>query len=115
MTILINGSPNNAQVGDRLIDVISRAGVELPHVRYHPQLGPIQTADTCLVGNRGGTGACLCDLGLVESAIRFSPGRALSYSVASSPDAAEVSANYERDSIRVVLPRAVANGWAESS
>src|SRR5438270_5030235 len=49
MTILIDGSPSNAQVGERLIDVIVRAGVELPHVCYHPQLGPIQTCDTCLV------------------------------------------------------------------
>jgi formate dehydrogenase major subunit len=29
--------------------VIDRAGVELPQVCYHPQLGPIQTCDTCLV------------------------------------------------------------------
>ena len=49
MTILIDGSLNNARVGERLIDVIVRAGVELPHVCYHPQLGPIQTCDTCLV------------------------------------------------------------------
>src|SRR5713226_8736904 len=53
MTILIDGAPNNAQVGDRLIDVIDRAGVELPHVCYHPQLGPIQTCDTCLVELNG--------------------------------------------------------------
>jgi hypothetical protein len=32
-----------------------------------------------------------------------------------SPDAAEVFANYEGDSIRVVLPRAVATAWTESS
>jgi len=57
---------------------------------------------------------CLHDRGLVESAIRFSPDRALSYSVASSPDAAEVSANYEGDAIRVVLPRAAATAWTES-
>src|ERR1700746_3137278 len=49
MKILIDDSPNNAQAGERLIDVIVRAGVELPHVCYHPQLGPIQTCDTCLV------------------------------------------------------------------
>src|SRR5437868_2106076 len=49
MTILIDGSPNPAEVGERLIDVIGRAGVALPHVCYHPQLGPIQTCDTCLV------------------------------------------------------------------
>src|SRR5258707_14979983 len=49
MTILIDGSPTNVQAGERLIDVIGRSGVELPHVCYHPQLGPIQTCDTCLV------------------------------------------------------------------
>src|SRR5260370_5716574 len=49
MTILIDGSPKDAQVGERLIDVIGHAGIDLPHVCYHPQLGPIQTCDTCLV------------------------------------------------------------------
>src|SRR5579872_2008347 len=49
MTILINGAPTDVQEGERLIDVISRAGVEIPHVCYLPQLGPIQTCDTCLV------------------------------------------------------------------
>src|SRR5258708_14428895 len=53
MTVLIDGSPSNAQEGERLIDVISRAGVELPHVCYHPQLGPIETCDTCLVEMEG--------------------------------------------------------------
>ncbi len=59
--------------------------------------------------------ACLDDRGLVESAIRFSPDQALRYSVASSPHAAEVSVDYEGDSICVMLPRAVATAWAESS
>jgi formate dehydrogenase major subunit len=49
MTILIDGSPKDAQVGERVIDVIGHAGIDLPHVCYHPQLGPIQTCDTCLV------------------------------------------------------------------
>ena len=49
MTILINGSRKEAAEGERLIDVILRSGVELPHVCYHAQLGPIQTCDTCLV------------------------------------------------------------------
>src|SRR5260370_34759386 len=49
MMILINGSPNEARDGERLIDAIGRAGIELPHVCYHPQLGPIQTCDTCMV------------------------------------------------------------------
>jgi formate dehydrogenase major subunit len=49
MMILIDGSLYDAQVGERLIDVMGRAGIELPHVCYHHQLGPIQTCDTCLV------------------------------------------------------------------
>ncbi len=59
--------------------------------------------------------AHLHDSGLVECAIRFPRSRALRYSVASSPDAAEVSVDYEGDSICVMLPRAVATAWAESS
>jgi hypothetical protein len=59
--------------------------------------------------------AHLHDSGLVECAIRFPHSRALHYSVASSPDAAEVSVDYEDDSICVVLPRAVVTGWAEST
>src|SRR5579863_6979639 len=35
--------------GGRLIDAINHAGVHLPQVCYHPQLGPIQTCDTCIV------------------------------------------------------------------
>jgi len=59
--------------------------------------------------------ACLHDRGFVECVIRFGPGRALSYSVARLPEAAEVSVNYDGDSIRVVLPCSVATAWAESS
>ncbi|MBC7773019.1 MAG: (2Fe-2S)-binding protein, partial [Pyrinomonadaceae bacterium] len=35
--------------GERLIDVINRAEIQVPQVCYHPQLGPIQTCDTCMV------------------------------------------------------------------
>ena len=59
--------------------------------------------------------ARLHDCGRVESAIRFSPDRVLSYSVASSPEAAAVSMDYEGDSICVLLPRAMAATWMESS
>src|SRR5690242_18649344 len=48
-TITIDGNTYEAPVGERLIDAIARAGVELPAVCYHPQLGPLQTCDTCLV------------------------------------------------------------------
>jgi formate dehydrogenase major subunit len=47
--LTINGATREARVGERLIDVIRRVGIELPSVCYHPQLGPIQTCDTCFV------------------------------------------------------------------
>ena len=49
MTATINGRPQAIRAGERLIDLINRCGVEIPHVCYHPQLGPIQTCDTCMV------------------------------------------------------------------
>jgi formate dehydrogenase major subunit len=45
----IDGVPVEAAAGELLIDVINRSGRQLPQVCYHPQLGPIQTCDTCLV------------------------------------------------------------------
>jgi formate dehydrogenase major subunit len=54
MTILINGLPCKSEAGERLVDVLNRSGVELSQVCYHPQLGPIQTCDTCLVEVNGG-------------------------------------------------------------
>ena len=47
--VTIDGHACEARTGDRLVDVILRAGISLPHVCYHPQLGPIQTCDTCMV------------------------------------------------------------------
>ncbi len=47
--IILDGQGRNVTAGERLIDVINRAGVQLPQVCYHPQLGPIQTCDTCMV------------------------------------------------------------------
>ena len=49
MTATIDGRPQAIQPGERLIDLINRCGIEVPHVCYHPQLGPIQTCDTCMV------------------------------------------------------------------
>ncbi len=48
-SIYIDGSAHQASEGERILDVIARAGIQIPHVCYHPQLGPIQTCDTCLV------------------------------------------------------------------
>src|SRR5271167_1026497 len=49
MTVTIDGRPQDIHAGERLIDLIDRCGIEVPHVCYHPQLGPIQTCDTCMV------------------------------------------------------------------
>jgi formate dehydrogenase major subunit len=49
MSVTIDGGIHEARDGERLIDVINRSGVALAHVCYHPQLGPIQTCDTCMV------------------------------------------------------------------
>src|SRR5437016_5739187 len=47
--ITLDGSAHDAREGERLIDVINRAAIQSPQVCYHPQLGPIQTCDTCIV------------------------------------------------------------------
>jgi formate dehydrogenase major subunit len=47
--ITVDGLVQQAKVDERLIDVINRSGTKLPQVCYHPQLGPIQTCDTCMV------------------------------------------------------------------
>ena len=53
MQISINGTEYQATAGERLIDAINRARVPLSQVCYHPQLGPIQTCDTCIVEVNG--------------------------------------------------------------
>jgi formate dehydrogenase major subunit len=48
-TIEVDGVPVDALPGDTVLTAILRGGGELPHVCFHPRLGPIQTCDTCLV------------------------------------------------------------------
>ena len=47
--ITVDGLVQEAKTDERLIDVINRSGSKVPQVCYHPQLGPIQTCDTCMV------------------------------------------------------------------
>ena len=47
--IRIDGLVQEATVGERLIDLINRSQIKIPQVCYHPQLGPIQSCDTCMV------------------------------------------------------------------
>ncbi|MGH9404568.1 MAG: formate dehydrogenase subunit alpha [Terriglobia bacterium] len=49
MTVIVDSIPLEAATGERLIDLINRRGVRIPQVCYHPQLGPLETCDTCMV------------------------------------------------------------------
>ena len=47
--LTVDGLVQEAKAGERLIDILNRSGTRIPQVCYHPQLGPIQTCDTCMV------------------------------------------------------------------
>src|SRR6516225_5138525 len=47
--VTVDGELHEQAAGERLIDLLNRCGVRVPQVCYHPQLGPIQTCDACLV------------------------------------------------------------------
>src|SRR5215472_12454792 len=51
--IRVDGAFLDAEVGSNLVDFLNQAGTEIPQVCYHPQLGPIQTCDTCMVEVNG--------------------------------------------------------------
>ncbi len=53
ISVKLDGLLRPAEPGERLLDLMNRAGVQVPQVCYHPQLGPIQTCDTCLVEING--------------------------------------------------------------
>jgi formate dehydrogenase major subunit len=48
-TVTIDSKVHQFAPGEPLIDIINRAGEKIPQVCYHPQLGPIQTCDACMV------------------------------------------------------------------
>jgi formate dehydrogenase major subunit len=47
--VSIDGIVREAGPNELLIDLLNRADVTVPQVCYHPQLGPVQTCDTCMV------------------------------------------------------------------
>jgi len=49
MVISVNGKRLVIEPGERLVDVLNRSSAAVPQVCYHPQLGPIETCDTCMV------------------------------------------------------------------
>src|SRR5207245_9979272 len=53
LKVAIDGVVQEAQPDELLIDLINRIGGSVPPVCYHPQLGPVQTCDTCMVEENG--------------------------------------------------------------
>ena len=51
--LTVDGVVRDARQNEPLVDVITRVGGTIPHVCYHPQLGAIQTCDTCMVEVNG--------------------------------------------------------------
>ena len=52
--VTVDGHGCKGFLGEPLVDAINReAHTELPQVCYHPQLGPIQSCDTCMVEVNG--------------------------------------------------------------
>src|SRR5262245_19509149 len=49
INVIVDGLAQAAAADERIIDVINRTSSKVPQVCYHPQLGPIQTCDTCIV------------------------------------------------------------------
>src|SRR5246500_2935749 len=49
MRVTVDSLIQEAKAEERLIDVLNRIGTRISQVCYHPQLGPIQTCDTCMV------------------------------------------------------------------
>jgi formate dehydrogenase major subunit len=49
VTISVDGFFLRAKTGELLVDVLNQNKRKIPQVCYHPQLGPIETCDTCLV------------------------------------------------------------------
>jgi formate dehydrogenase major subunit len=48
-SVEVDGQVLEAKPEERLLELLNRAGTKVPQVCYHPQLGPIQTCDTCMV------------------------------------------------------------------
>src|SRR5437667_3885655 len=49
ISLTVDGTPRQSKPDERLIELINRISSKVPQVCYHPQLGPIETCDTCMV------------------------------------------------------------------
>ncbi|MDM5316273.1 formate dehydrogenase subunit alpha [Fictibacillus sp. b24] len=52
-TIKINGSEAKAMKDQTILNLLTDSPDQVPHVCYHPSLGPIETCDTCIVKVNG--------------------------------------------------------------
>ena len=57
-TLMVDGSPVEAHLGEMLVDALNRHAVkfqhtEVPQICYLPAMGPIQSCDTCMVTMNG--------------------------------------------------------------
>src|SRR5579875_391173 len=48
-TVVVDGSVLSAGDHETILQALLENGVDVPHICYHPALGPIQTCDTCMV------------------------------------------------------------------
>ncbi|WNB93881.1 formate dehydrogenase subunit alpha [Bacillus sp. NEB1478] len=51
--VKINGSEVKAKDKQTILNLLSNTATQVPHVCYHPSLGPIETCDTCIVKING--------------------------------------------------------------
>ncbi|MDR7072374.1 formate dehydrogenase subunit alpha [Fictibacillus barbaricus] len=51
--VKINGSETKAEKDQTILNLLSNTSSQVPHVCYHPSLGPIETCDTCIVKVNG--------------------------------------------------------------
>jgi formate dehydrogenase major subunit len=51
--LTVDGQSVETKQGELLIDLLLRRDAQVPHVCYHPQLGKIETCDTCMVEVNG--------------------------------------------------------------
>ena len=49
ISLTIDGKAAEANGDESLVDLLNGLDIQIPQVCYHPQLGPIQTCDTCMV------------------------------------------------------------------
>lgn len=60
LSIRVDGKDFDARSGETILQALIRNGIEVPHVCYQPNLGPIQTCDSCVVEIGGGNFVRAC-------------------------------------------------------